>query len=278
MARRNVYYGGQVGESLFLDIWDDTEYFFSLNRGGTSTTDVVQGFNSLSNVQDFTPEELQDGTFASFAGGAIVGAQRLYNQGTASVFFTAQDIRRPNIGNPSLYIYNDRMYLSAVENNSFMQLNNASSILDKNSTVYITYRSQNGLSIGGLLTERQTSNRRIAIFSDTRDFDFRHSNYRPSGINNPLSYASQQPQNELRVIAYRRNGNLVEAFDESGLVIDSLTSSDVFGGGTSLNLFLQIIGPLYFRGHIAEVIIRETADSNPTLQEIINHRRDYYGI
>lgn len=274
------YFTNQASGVPFLDIWTDTEYYYSLNRGGSLTTDVVQGRNSGASLQDFTPEELEDGTLATFAAGNEVRISALYNQGSVSrdmVQSTASNM--PNLYNGSdLYKFNDKMYMSGVERNSYLATADASSILDKDSTVYIVFKSQNAADNEGIFEEfRESTSNRIAVYSDTRAVTFAHSNYAPTGSTNLMSFPSQQPQETIRLYALRRTGSLVEAFDENGFV-DSITSADTFSANTALELFRQNVGFLNHRGHIAELIIREQADDTTTLNDIINHRKTYYGI
>ena len=280
MSKKFTYYGDFESSNLILDLFPDTEYFYSLNRGGSNTTNVVQGRNNQNNFQDFTPEELEDGTFSAFASGGEVRVRKLYNQGTVNRTFeqtTAVDM--PNLGNPDLYKFNDRMYMSGVERDSFIQTDSKSPVLDEDSTVYLVFRSesQTEQAIQGVFEETRGNQRRIAIYSDTRNFNFRHSNYAPAGAGNFISYTSQQPTGTIRLYALRRTGNLVEAFDENGLV-GSITSSDSFGGNALFVLFRQTVGPRYFRGHVAELMIRKKSDTNTDLNTIINHRKDFYGI
>ena len=272
--------GGMSATPLILDLYPDTEYFYSPNRGGANTTDVVQGRNNQNNFQDFTPEELEDVTFSAFASGGGVRVRKLYNQGTVNRTFeqtTAVDM--PNLGNPDLYKFNDKIFMSGVERNSFIETDSKSTLLDSDSTVYLVFRSESQTLQGvqGVFEETQGNQRRIAIYSDTRNFNFRHSNFVPDGAPNFISFTSQQPTETIRLYALRRTGNLVEAFDENGLV-GSITSSDSFGGNALFVLFRQTAGPRFFRGHVAELMIRKKSDTNTDLNTIINHRKEFYGI
>ena len=271
--------GGTSATPLILDLFPDTEYFYSLNRGGANTTDVVEGQKSGAVTENFTPEELEDGTFATFANGGEVRARTLYNQGTVNrpieqTTFTDM----PNLGNPSLYTFNDRLFVSAQERNCFMESALATSILDKDSTVYITFRSQSAQNIGGVFESRQSSaQNRVVVYSDTRTSLFRYVNYAPSSTSNFINFSAQQSVDTVRIYALRRTGNLVEAFDCNGFV-GSVTSSDSFSVQTLLVLFRQTQGNLYFRGCFAELMIREKSDSNTDLNAIIQNRKNYYSI
>lgn len=287
MSRKITITGasGGVQNNLFLDIYPDTEYYFSLNRGKTGATIDVCLAEKAGNIeQDFTSEELESAVFDTFANGEEVRLSFIYNQsfGALPWFGTSAFSGMPNIGNPNLYKFNDKMYMSAVERNCVLQTPSNSgidSILDKDSTIYIVFRSQNNNTIQGLIEERSLllNANRVALYSDLRNTSFMHSNYAPTGANNFLSFNNQQPQETIRIYTLRRTGNIVEAFDENGL-IDSTISNDSFSGATLFSLFWQRAGFLHFRGHIAEVIIREQSDNNTILNNIINHRKNYYGI
>lgn len=278
MSKKFTYYGDFEASDLILDLFPDTEYFYSLNRGGANTTDVVEGEKSGAITENFTPEELEDGTFATFANGGEVRVRSLYNQGTVNrPFLQANFASMPNLGNPSLYTFNDKMYMSGVERNSELITSEMSSVLDKDSTLYIVFRSQSNVS-GQSPFEEGVSSNRIGLFSDTRSSLFRHANYAPTGANNLLNFNSQQPTQTIRLLALRKTGNLIEAFDENGLV-DSVTSSDGFAGNRPLRLFWQSVSPIfYFRGHLAVLMIREKSDTNTDLNTIINNSKAFYGI
>lgn len=267
--------------ALFLDDYPDTEYYYSLNRGETgATTDVCELQRDGAVTQNFTAEELQDGTLATFATGGEARLRRLINQGTVSRDFenTTYSTQPRVYRDDELYLFNGKLYFSGVETSVLIETDKRNPILDKDSTAYVVFRSQGAANVGGVFEEVQNAGERILMYSDTRSSLFRHSNYAPSS-SNFISFSSQQPQEEIRLYALRKTGNTIEAYDESGLVA-SISTSDNFAGSaqTSFSLFLQTIGSLHFRGHIAEVIVREKSDDNATLQDIIDHRKAYYGI
>lgn len=270
--------GGSSAPLLFLDEYTTTEYFYSLNRGGADTTNVAELRNADNEYQFFTPEQLEDATFTTFNGGGETRISELVNQGTVARNLEQPTIANmPNVGNPNLYKFNDRIYMSGVERNSVMATGIDTPILDKDSTVYLTYRSQNGIDIGGMFEDISLVNisEKVVIYSDIRASNFRLVNYSPTGINAFINFNTQQPANTLRMLALRRTGNLVEAYDENGLV-GSITSANEFASDTFLTIFRQTAGSLFFKGHLAELIVREQSDTD--IIDIINNRKNYYGI
>lgn len=271
-----------VTGGLFLDDYADTEYYYSLNRGKTgATTDVCELQITGGVTQLFTSEELEDGTLDTFAGSNEARIKKIINQGTV-----ARDMEQATFSaQPSaydgtdLYKFGGKIYMSGVGRNVKIETDKRDPILDEDSTVYVVFRSQGAVNVGGVFEEVQNSGERVVIYSDTRSSLFRHSNYAPSSSSSLISFSSQQPQEEIRIYALRRTGNTVEAYDENGFVA-SISSSNIFVGTaqTSFSLFLQTIGSLYFAGHIAELIVRAKSDDNTTLQDIIDHRKAYYGI
>lgn len=277
MSKRFVIIGADSGSNLFLDLFPTTEYFYSLNRGGSLSTNVCELRNSLNAYQDFTPEQLEDATFTTFNSGNETRVSKLYNQGTIVRDMEQPTIgSMPNVGNPNLYMFNNKIYMSAVERDSVMATGITTPIFNNNATVYVVYRSQSTLSISGVFEElRTTLSSRVVIYSDTRNTLFRHSNFAPLASANLISFANQQPTETIRILALRKTGNLIEGFDESGLVA-SVTTSDSFSTNTFLTILRQTTGNLHFRGHLAELILRQQSDAN--IIDIINNRKTFYGI
>jgi hypothetical protein len=282
MSKRFTYYGSKASKQYFLDLFP-SDYYYSLDRGSVMSGNVVTVRDrELIGFTDYnlTAEEVTDGTMLSLLGSNNGFCRRLYSQGSKSRDITQTGAMMPfmaNLGNP--YLFNGKPFVFFdTASNRIMTSASGASILDKNSTLYLVYRSQSGLSSNAVFVEEvETANtQRVTIFSDTRATGFVHANYTPQTANNFNNYASQQPEEEIRVVALRKTGNLIESFDENGLV-DDVTSSDTFGVNTRFLLGRQTTGN-YFAGYFGTLVIREQSDDNTTLTNIINFLKTQYGI
>jgi hypothetical protein len=282
MSKKFTYYGSKKSREYFLDLYP-SEYYYSLNRGSVLTGDVASIFPStltFTAQQSFTAEELSNGTLSSFLSGDSGRLQKLFNQGFKGLI----DIERSSSASPAafvydsgLFIFNNMCYILSTQTAYRGLIPNT--VMDNNSTVYVVYRSQSSLEAQRLFAEwdNTANNRRIRIDSDTRSTTFNHSIYQPQG--SPListNYTSQQPTTTLRVVAYRKTGNLVEVFDESGFVASAIVN-DVFTNQTGLNLMSGGAGT-NFSGYFGAVIVREQSDSNSTLNDIFDFLKLEYGI
>jgi hypothetical protein len=282
MSKKFTYYGSKTSQQYFLDLFP-SEYYYSLDRGSVMSGNVVTvrdretaGFTDYN----LTPEEVTDGTMLSLLGANNGFARALFSQGSVARTMNQTGAGMPfvaNLGNPYLFNGKPFIFFDTASNRTMASASGAS-ILDKNSTLYLVYRSQSGLSVESVFTEDDplTTGNRVTMFSDTRATLFRHSAYSPQVTVNTPSYSVQQPVEQIRVVALRRTGNLIEAFDETGLV-DSITSSDTFGVDTRFLLGRQV-ATSFFTGYFGTLVIRETSDDNTTLTNIINFLKTEYGI
>jgi hypothetical protein len=239
---------------------------------------------SSINVGDFTAEEITNGTMSAALIGDNGFIRDLFNQGSAGSWTLSQvGASSPRIAiSGSPIIFNAMTYVDCTPNSSSLvspQFSSANTRFDNNITVYIVYRSQSAVEQGGIISEERVSNNqdRCSIVSDTRGVNFNHTIYRPDSTATNLQYAAQQSTDTLRVVAYRRTGNTVEAFDENGLVA-SATNSQTFSGTTLWRFARQDFGSQPFNGHIGVVIVREQSDSNSTLNDIFDFLKTEYGI
>jgi hypothetical protein len=282
MSKKYTYYGSGKSRDYFLDLYP-SDYYYSLNRGGKFSTDVCRAVAD-STTADLTPEDInQSSLSAIFAGSSDVRIDRLYNQGSVSRDFVQNTLgERPFIADSARlpYIFNGMNYIDFTSaTNTRMTTAADLSVLEVNSTVYMVYRSQSAENLGGVFLEQRTAlgNQRIGLFSDTRATVFRHTIYAPTGTSNEISYTVQQPTNTIRLVAYRRTGTLIEAFDETGLV-GSATDANTFSSNPIFEIGRQQAGPQWFGGHLANLIVRTTSDSNSTMTDIIDFLKLEYGI
>jgi hypothetical protein len=282
MSRRYTYYGSKKSKDYFLDLYP-AEYYYSLNRGSKHTTDVARAISG-SDDHVLTPEDIEQSTLtALYSGSEEVRIERLTNQGTAGRNLTAPTSgERPYLADSARvpFVFNGMNYVDfrGAERLTTTNVSAGNALLDKNSTVYLVYRSQGTASIQGVFYE-QTSNsqNRIGMFSDTRATLFRHTIYSPDATVTFLDYTAQQPTNTIRVVAYRKTGTTIEAFDENGLVA-STTVSETFSAQNFFELGRQAAGPLWFTGFVGCVIVRAQSDSNSTLNDIFDFLKTEYGI
>jgi hypothetical protein len=284
MSRRYTYYGSKKSREYFLDLYP-SEYYYSLNRGSKHTTDVANISEAATTTPNFdvTPEDINQGTLTSLFPLATsnILLSTLFNQGSSGVFNLARiGTNRARVADASKmpYTFNSMNYINFSPTASLVTANLSATILDKNSTVYLVYRSQSAAAIEGIFFEQtSTDANRIGLFSDTRATLFRHTVYSPAATATLLDYTAQQPTNTIRVVAYRKTGTTIEAFDENGLV-GSTTVSQTFSANTFFELGRQQAGPLWFTGFVGCVIVRAQSDSNSTLNDIIDFLKLEYGI
>src|SRR5690606_29039958 len=101
-------------------------------------------------------------------------------------------------------------------------------ITDKNSTVFIVFESQSSLENQLTFQESYNSTRFVNINSDTRNTTFLCGNYRADANAYQLFFDSQQPTTTKRVFILKRQGDVTDIYDESNVLIDSITTSDYF--------------------------------------------------
>jgi hypothetical protein len=285
MSRRYTYYGSKKSREYFLDLYP-SEYYYSLNRGSVHTTDVARAISG-SDDHVLTPEDIEQSTLtALYSGSEEVRIERLTNQGTAGRNLTASTSGvRPYLADSARlpFIFNGMNYVDfrGAERLNTGNVTADNALLDKNCTVYLVYRSQGTAINQGVFYEQRSGSAagpdRIGMFSDTRATDFRHTVYSPDATVTQLTYAAQQPTNTIRVVAYRKTGTTVEAFDENGLVA-SATNSETFSNNIFFELGRQQAGPLWFTGFVGCVIVRAQSDSNSTLNDIFDFLKTEYGI
>jgi hypothetical protein len=282
MSKKFTYYGSKTSKDYFLDLYP-SEYYYSLNRGSVHTTDVARAISG-SDDHVLTPEDIEQSTLtALYSGSEEVRIERLTNQGTAGRNLGAPTSgARPYLADSARlpFIFNGMNYVDfrGAERLNTASVTAANALLDKNCTVYLVYRSQATAAIEGIFFEQtSTDANRIGMFSDTRATLFRHTVYSPAATATLLDYPAQQPTNTIRVVAYRKTGTTIEAFDENGLVA-STTVSQTFSANTFFELGRQASGPLWFTGFVGCVIVRAQSDSNSTLNDIIDFLKLEYGI
>jgi hypothetical protein len=284
MSKKFTYYGSKTSRQYFLDLFPSA-YYYSLNRGSVLSGDVARLRQNATGTEiNVVSEDItQSNLTALFPTSGSLRARIIYNQGNAGAFDmpsvvttaganVADDDRLP-------YTFNSIPFLGFQNAPQLQRSSNLSAtILDKDSTVYLVYRSQGTASNEGVFYEQtSTLSNRIGLFSDTGATVFRHTNYTPAATVTQLTYAAQQPTNTIRVVAYRRTGSTVEVFDENGLVA-SATNSETFTANTFFELGRQGAGGLNFTGFCGAVIVRTSADDNTTLNNIINFLKLEYGI
>jgi hypothetical protein len=171
-----------------------------------------------------------------------VGSRTL-TQGTA-----ANQPRGYNAGTPDTSGGKQAMKFDGT--NDLLTSASGTSILDKNSTVFVVFESQSGLAVQGVFTEQGvTTGNRVGIYSDTRATLFRHSNYNPATTASLISYGSQRPTSTRQCLALRRTGSLTEGF-LNGVFVGSITNAETFSATTVLELGRQLSGSLYFGGKV----------------------------
>jgi hypothetical protein len=245
------------------------------------STNVCRGVEG-STTADLTPEDInQSSLSAIFTGSNFLAIDRLYNQGSVARDFIQNTAGvRPIIADTAKlpYIDNGMNYINFTGGvNTRMTTATASSVLDNDCTVYMVYRSQSAISQEGVFVEQETALNRITMFSDTRATVFLLANYRPDGVTRQINYTSQQPTETIRVVAYRKTGTLIEAFDENGL-IGSQTTSATFSVITFFEIGRREANNLWFGGRLGNLIIRTTSDSNSTMTDIMDFLKLEYGI
>jgi hypothetical protein len=171
-----------------------------------------------------------------------VGSRNL-TQGT-----TANQPRVVNAGTPDTSGGKQAMKFDGT--NDLLTSASGTSILDKNSTVFVVFESQSGLAVQGVFTEQGvTTGNRVGIYSDTRATLFRHSNYNPGTTASLISYGSQRPTSIRQCLALRRTGSLTEGF-LNGVFVGSITNAETFSETTVLEIGRQLSGSIYFGGKV----------------------------
>jgi hypothetical protein len=286
MSRRYTYYGSKKSKDYFLDLYP-SEYYYSLNRGSNFSGDVARLRQNATGTEiNVVSEDItQSNLTALFPTSGSLRARIIYNQGNAGVrdFSSVLGTEGANVAdvNRLPIFFNSMLFLGFAANLRHITSNLPATVLDKNSTVYLVYRSQNATTNENLFYEdtEASGNVSIGMLSDTRATTFIHTSYRPQGTTSPvtLNYASQQPTDTLRVVAYRKTGNTIEAFDENGLIA-SATSSLTFSLSTKFYLGSRFTSPVNFTGFVGAVIVRAQSDSNSTLNDIFDFLKNEYGI
>jgi hypothetical protein len=283
MSRRYTYYGSKKSKDYFLDLYP-SEYYYSLNRGSNFSGDVARLRQNATGTEiNVVSEDItQSNLTALFPSSGGLRARILYNQGSAGAFNLPSVVSTEgaNVADQDRLpiFFNSMLFLGFTSPLRHVTANLSAAILDKNSTIYLVYRSQGTSSNEGIFFEQTgTPGDRVGLLSDTTATVFRHTNYSPAATLTQLTYAAQQPTNTIRVVAYRKTGTTIEAFDENGLVA-STTVSQTFSANTFFELGRQQAGPLWFTGFVGCVIVRAQSDSNSTLNDIIDFLKTEYGI
>jgi hypothetical protein len=166
MSRRYTYYGSKKSKDYFLDLYP-SEYYYSLNRGSKHTTDVARAISG-SDDHVLTPEDIEQSTLtALYSGSEEVRIERLTNQGTAGRNLTAPTSgERPYLADSARvpFVFNGMNYVDfrGAERLTTTNVSAGNALLDKNSTVYLVYRSQGTASNEGVFYE-QTSTVKIEL-------------------------------------------------------------------------------------------------------------------
>jgi hypothetical protein len=223
--------------------------------------------------------ELDQSALTSFTGANNGFIRTKYCQLTGRNLAQTTTANQPQIvASGTVIALNGKPYAQYDGSNDFMATGSATPILDNDSTVFVVFESQSGETNQTVFQEIRIVNNRVNIYSDTRNTIFLHSGYRPNDVDNLLNnFSSQQPTSTKRILALRRTGNLVEAFDENGFV-DDLTSSDVFSANTILELGRLNEVSLYFGGKIAELLIWNRALTSGEMTTVTNNIKSFYSI
>jgi hypothetical protein len=229
----------------------------------------------------------------------ITGSGRLTsmnNQGFLPNGFQKFDMSQSNIATMPFLLRsgstvrnsNNNVALDFNGGNYFMQsagssANHGIRLLDKDCTMFVVFRSQNNASFQPVMFEG-VGGQRIGIFSDTGSNRF-HTAYFPQGNSLPfnLFFSAQQPQSTNRILTFRRNdasSNLIEAFDESFNLVDSLTNALKFTtSNVKLNLGFQGDGiPNFFNSLWLETIIFDKTLSNTEAQDVLNVLKSDFNV
>jgi hypothetical protein len=223
--------------------------------------------------------ELDQSALTSFTGANNGFIRTKYCQLTGRNLVQTTNANQPQIVvSGSVVSVSGKPYAQYNGSSTVLETGSATPICDDDSTVFVVFESQSGVSQQNVFQEIRILNNRINIYSDTRASDFLHSAYRANNVDSLFNnFSSQQPTSTKRVLALRRTGNLTEAFDENGLV-DDLTSSDVFSANTILELGrINVIG-LYFGGKIAELLIWNRALTSGEMTTVTNNIKSFYSI
>jgi hypothetical protein len=234
----------------------------------------------------------------------ITGSGRLTsmnNQGFLPNGFQRFNMEQNNIGTMPFLLRsgstvrnsNNNVALDFNGGNYFMQppgssANHGIKLLDKDCTMFVVFRSQNNASIQPVMFEG-VGGERIGTFASTDTTSpYRHSVTIITNSNiQGLNFSSQQPQSTNRILTFRRNdasSNLIEAFDESFNLVDSLTNALKYTGTPTSNpvsLFLgrQPIGiNNFFDSLWLETIIFDKTLSNTEAQDVLNVLKSDFNV
>jgi 3D (Asp-Asp-Asp) domain-containing protein len=225
-------------------------------------------------------DELDQSALTAFTGGGNGFTRTKYDQvGSRNMVQTTNANQPQIVVSGSVVAVSGKPYAQYNGSSTALETGSATPVLDKDSTVFVVFESQSGVSVQGVFEDVNLSsfNQRVIFFSDTRTTIFRHSNYAPDATANFIDFSSQQPTSTKRVLSLRRTGNLVEGFAE-GTKIGDITSSAGFSVNTVLELGRQLAGPFYFGGKIAELLIWNRALTSGEMTTVTNNIKSFYSI
>jgi hypothetical protein len=226
--------------------------------------------------------ELNQSDLTTFTGGGNGFTRTKYDQVGSRDMVQTTNANQPQIVvSGSVVTVSGKPYAQYNGSSTVLATGTATPILDANSTVFVVFESQSGENIQGVFEELRADlsdiGKRIILISDTRNTLFRHTIYNTSGTNYFLNFPSQQPVNTKRIFFYKKNGNDIDVFDQTGLIA-SQTILDAFGVNTVLELGRQLAGNLYFGGKIAELLIWNRALTSGEMTTVTNNIKSFYSI
>lgn len=149
-------------------------------------------------------------------------------------------------------------------------------LTDKANIQSCVIKTQTGLSVQGLFEEARfvDINDRNISFSDTRTNRLGYID--AAGTDETILFAAQQAQNALKIYSFKKitTGGNSENY-VNGALNASLLTSGLFGSDTQMSLGRQTAASLYFRGKMAEFILRNDSDD---IAALMADQNLYYGI
>ena len=282
MSRKFVYYGAGRSADEFINPYIDWSLrnntqnyngaYIRVRRVDDNQEKDINGVNNELDLSDVI----------SFANGSDLRVVIIYNKGVGGSQF---DLIMPVAGfQPYIFKSNDFIMVNGKPSIDFLGGDltirtepYAQSLLDKDVIVSNVFESQQDVSIQGVFEEYLQSNaeNRIAIYSDTRSFNFRFCNFRPTAPDNTLSFSVQQPISTQRQFTYMYNNENISGFAE-GVSVDSVNDNSIFTVGDKIMRLGRQSSPSFiFEGKWQETIIDLDLSKKSLIETNIN---DYYGI
>lgn len=241
--------------------------------------EILRSSDSTTSNIGFASNQLDETALTTFVGANNGRETKIYDQVGSRNLEQSTDANRPSLVISGTIQKSGGKPMAKYDGGDFLSTSAATSIIDKNSTLFIVIESQSGAS-EGLFEEVNlaSSGQRIALYSPTTTSPYYVINHKPAGASASLiAFGSSQPISTRRILTYRKTGSLIEAFAE-GVKIGEVTDANVFSTTTVLEIGRQLVGPLYFNGKIAELIVCNSSISNTKITEIVNNQKAYYTI